>query len=45
MSLHHSLQSDVTQATGQGVTGQRSMSQTHKSAAGGTGSYAKYNWT
>jgi hypothetical protein len=46
MSLHHTLQSDATQGTGPGVSGQRSMSQTHKGSAAGTGSaYQKNYWT
>jgi hypothetical protein len=39
-----SLQSDVSQNSGTGVGGQRSLSQQHKSSGAGANSYAKYNW-
>ncbi|XP_054160330.1 ubiquitin-associated protein 2-like [Oppia nitens] len=46
MSLHtmSSLQNDVSQTSGPGVAGQRSISQSHKNSGTGANNY-KYNWS
>ncbi|CAG2101213.1 unnamed protein product [Medioppia subpectinata] len=47
MSLHtmSSLQTDVSQNSGSGVSGQRSLSQSHKNSNTGANSYNKYSWS